>query len=109
MIAEAGRRKYVLARFGKDDRTGEEGNRCTRVVWDVAGDGWVWRGSDRGKAGYVLARFGKNDRGGEEGDRCTRVIWDVAGDGWAWRGSDRGKAGQREMVDGGLVWNIGNG
>ena len=50
MIAEAGLRKYVLARFGKDDRRGEEGNKCTGVIWDVAGDGGAWRGSDRGMA-----------------------------------------------------------
>ena len=51
MIAEAGLRKYVLARFGKDDRRCEEGNRWTIVIWDVAGDGGAWRGSDRGTAG----------------------------------------------------------
>jgi hypothetical protein len=50
MIAEAGLRKYVLARFGKDDGGGEEGDRCRRVIWDVAGDGGAWRGSDRGMA-----------------------------------------------------------
>ncbi len=51
MVAEAGLRKYVLAWFGKDDRGGEEGNRCTMVIRDVVGDGWAWRGCDRGKAG----------------------------------------------------------
>ena len=39
MIAEAGLREYVLARFGEDDSWGEEGNRCAIVVRDVAGDG----------------------------------------------------------------------
>ena len=50
MIAEAGFRKYVLARFGKDDGGGEEGDRCGRVIRDVAGHGGAWRGSDRGRA-----------------------------------------------------------
>ena len=39
MITEAGLRKYILARFGEDDSGGEEGDRCTIVVRDVAGDG----------------------------------------------------------------------
>ena len=39
MITEAGLRKDVLARCGEDNSGGEEGNWCTIVFRDVAGDG----------------------------------------------------------------------
>ena len=50
MIAEAGLREYVLARFGEDYGGGKEGDGSGRGTRDIAGyDGW-WPGSDRGIA-----------------------------------------------------------